>query len=418
MRMAINMRGSGVKTVWGLVLALVMVASVHACSCGKNEEEAAVPVPNKYGFIDEGLSVRTDTVRSGAAFGKMLMDYGMSGADAANLISASREVFDARKFRSGSVLDAYFSCDSVGREKLEYLVYTASRLGSTVFRCADSLYAWNYVKPITHQRRIAHVKIKSSLWNDLIAAGASPELTTNLVDIFQWSINFFGIQEGEQFQIIYTQSVCEDEVVAIDTVHFCLYTPNEGKQVGAMYYDIGSSYGKYWGKNGEGMKKMFLKAPLRYNRISSRFTYRRKHPVTGKIRPHTAVDYAAPKGTPVYALGNGRVTLCGWDNSGGGNRIKIKHAQGYETCYMHLWKFAPGIRSGSVVSQGQLIGYVGSTGRSTGPHLDFRIWQNGKPLDPLKISSPNTDPLPRKYLEDYNAKYDAYLKELEEAELQ
>ena len=122
MEVSVNMRISVADMALGLVLALGLMLSVQACSCGKNEEEAAVPVPNKYGFIDEGLRVRTDTVRSGAAFGKMLMDYGMSGADAANLISASKDVFDARKFRSGSVLDAYFSCDSVGREKLEYLV--------------------------------------------------------------------------------------------------------------------------------------------------------------------------------------------------------------------------------------------------------------------------------------------------------
>lgn len=394
------------------LLYLAMTVAMISCGSRSSEAEQVQPEPNKYGFYDYNLSVQHDTVQAGAAFGKMLMDYGMSGSDAATLISRSKNIFDVRKFRSGSTMDAYFSTDSTGSQHLEYLVYTQNRLGSTVFHCTDSLYAWEYRKPVTHERRIADVRIKSSLWNDLIDAGASPELTTNLVDIYQWSINFFGIQSGERFQIIYSQSVCEDEVVAIDTVHFCLYTGNDGKQVGAMRYDIGPNYGKYWGKGGDGMKKMFLKAPLRYNRISSRFTYHRKHPVTGKVRPHTAVDYAAPKGTPVYALGNGRVSACGWDNSGGGNRIRIKHAQGYETCYMHLWKFAPGIRTGSIVSQGQLIGYVGSTGRSTGPHLDFRIWQNGKPLDPLKVSSPNTDPLPKKYLDDYNKKYDAYLKEL------
>ena len=154
---------------------------------------------------------------------------------------------------------------------------------------------------------------------------------------------------------------------------------------------------------------MFLKAPLKYNRISSRFSYHRRHPVTGKVKAHTAVDYAAPSGTPVHAIGDGTVTLCGWDPTGGGNRIKIKHIQGYESCYMHLSRFAKGIRAGSRVSQRELIGYVGATGTATGPHLDFRIWHNKKPIDPLSLNSPASEPLDRRYLEEFNRIYDQYM---------
>ena len=179
-----------------------------------------------------------------------------------------------------------------------------------------------------------------------------------------------------------------------------------------MLYDSGLGERTYWDKGGESLKRMFLKAPLKYNRISSKFSYSRKHPVTGKVKAHTAVDYAAPTGTPVHAIGDGTVSACGWDPTGGGNRIRIKHMRGYESCYMHLSRFAPGIRTGSRVNQGQLIGYVGATGTATGPHLDFRIWENGRPIDPLKLNSPASEPLAKEHLEAFTAVYDAYMKEI------
>ena len=161
----------------------------------------------------------------------------------------------------------------------------------------------------------------------------------------------------------------------------------------AIRFDQGDHGNKYWNEKGESMRKAFLKAPLKFSRISSKFTYHRKHPIYGTVRPHTGVDYAAPAGTPVHALGDGVVTRASWDSHGGGNYVKISHPNRYETGYMHLKGYAKGIKPGVRVSQGQVIGYVGSTGASTGPHLDFRIWKNGTPLDPLKIESPSAEPI-------------------------
>ena len=211
--------------------------------------------------------------------------------------------------------------------------------------------------------------------------------------------------------MIYDQTLCEGEVVSIDTVHFCLFTPESGREVAAVRFRTADG-AAYWDKGGESLKRMFLKAPLKYNRISSRFSYARKHPVTGVVRPHTAVDYAAPTGTPVHAIGDGTVTKCGWDGGGGGNRIRIKHARGYETSYMHLSKFAPGIKVGSRVSQGDLIGYVGATGTATGPHLDFRVFENGKAIDPLSLNSPASEPLDTALRADFNRLYDHYMAEI------
>ena len=399
-------------------LALLCALALAAiCSCGRKgenqtTEEAAVEELPAIGFYFGRYECDSTSIKSGDTFSTLMTRLGLGGTDTYRLTTLCDSVIDLRKIKAGNAVRAYYeSTDST--RTLRYVVYDQSKVRSTVFQCSDSLAVWNYDKPVEHQRRLADVTIRSSLWNDMLEAGATPNLIMNLADIYQWSINFFTLQPQDRFRIVYTQSVCEGEVVAVDTVHFSLFTSREGKEVGALRYEVPSS-GKntYWDKGGESLKRMFLKAPLRYNRISSRFSYSRKHPVTGKVKAHTAVDYAAPTGTEVYAIGDGTVTKCGWDGTGGGNRIKIKHMRGYESSYMHLSRFAKGIKVGSRVSQGQLIGYVGATGTATGPHLDFRIWENGRPIDPLSLNSPASEPLEKKYLDEFNAMYDKYLVEI------
>ena len=399
-----------------ITIFVLLAAAVFACKPKSSEEvpaeaiqEEEVPV---IGFFPDRYEADTLTIKSGETFSVLMNRLGLGAADAYKLSEMCDSLFDLRTLRAGHKMQAYYDrSDSL--RPLKYVVYEHNKIRSTVFQCGDSLAIWNAEKPVEKERKMADVTITSSLWNDMIAANASPTLIMNLADIYQWSVNFFALQPEDRFQIIYTQSVCEGEVVAIDTVHFSLFTSNDGKQTAAVRFDTGSgSSNTYWDKGGESLKRMFLKAPLKYSRVSSGFTYRRKHPVTGKIRAHTAVDYAAPTGTPVHAIGDGTVTLCGWDSSGGGNRIRIKHMRGYESCYMHLQKFAKGIRAGSRVKQGELIGYVGSTGTSTGPHLDFRIWENGKPIDPLKLNSPASEPLSSEHMESFNALYEAYMAEI------
>ena len=158
----------------------------------------------------------------------------------------------------------------------------------------------------------------------------------------------------------------------------------------------------YYDEQGNSLRKTFLKAPLNYKRISSHFSYARKHPVYHIVRPHTGVDYAAPAGTPVVALGDGVVTFRAY-KGGGGNTIKIRHNSTYETAYLHLSKYAKGLKVGQYVKQGDVIGYVGSTGASTGPHLDFRVWKNGTPVNPLTLESPSTEPVPAELKQAYDS---------------
>ena len=394
-------------------IAVLLLLALAAC--GPRGEITVGPLeevpPPLIGFFPDYYAADTLSIRTGETFSGLMNRLGMGSQATYDLVQLCGDVFDVRKLRAGNEVQAYYSPDAP--RTLEYVVYVQDRIRSIVFRCTEPMAIWQVEKPVEHVRRMTDVQINSSLWNDMIASGGSPELIMTLADIYQWSVNFFALQKGDRFRMIYDESVCEGEVVGIDTVHFCLYIAAGGKEVAAVRFDTGDgTRSTYWDKGGESLKRMFLKAPLKYNRISSGFTYARKHPVTGQVRAHTAVDYAAPTGTPVHALGDGTVLRIGWDPGGGGNRIRLKHAQGYETSYMHLSKFAPGLKAGSRVSQGQLIGYVGSTGLSTGPHLDFRVFQNGKAIDPLSLNSPASEPLDAKFRPAFDALYDKWMAEL------
>lgn len=377
-----------------LALSLFVAACASETSEGDSQSpESSTAVHHPLGFDTSLYVADSGKVRSGETFPGLMKRYGLNPSLADSLLRKGRGQFDPRKMKAGNPVCAYYSVDSLNR-RLEYFVYENSAVSSTVFGCGDSLYVRICEKPVEHQMRVADVTINSSLWNDMIAAGISPLLIVELADIYAWTVNFFALQKGDRFRAVYHQSVCEGKVVAIDSVSFAIYDsgPSYSRMAIRLDQKDGSS-SKYWSETGESLRKAFLKAPLKFNRISSGFTYRRKHPVTGKVRAHTAVDYAAPKGTPVHAIGDGSITLCGWDGSGGGNRIKIRHMNGYESSYMHLSGFAKGIKAGTRVTQGQLIGYVGSTGTSTGPHLDFRIWKDGVPIDPLKMEAPAVEPI-------------------------
>lgn len=386
---------------------ILLAAACLAVCCGRRApvEDAEQRPDPVLGFYTEDFAADTSEVVYGETFSGLFCRLGMSAPATFELTSLCDTVFDVRKLRAGNRVTAFYSPDSL--RTLKYVVYDNDRVRSTIFRCTDSLAVWTYDKPVTIETRTCDVTIHSSLWNDMVEAGISPLLIVELSDIYAWTVNFFNLQEGDRFRAIYDQKVCEGEALGVSKVDFCIFNAN-GKDYYAIRFDQHDGGNIYWNENGESLKKAFLKAPLKFSRISSRFSYSRRHPVTGKVRAHTAVDYAAPTGTPVHAIGDGVVTLCGWDSHGGGNRIRIKHVNGYETAYLHLSKFAKGIRSGSHVIQGQTIGYVGSTGMSTGPHLDFRVWKDGKPVDPLKMISPPAAPLAKENLDSLQILFNHY----------
>lgn len=326
----------------------------------------------------------------------------MNGQEAFRLINACDSVFDVRTLRVGQSYRAYYSAE----DELEYLVYDRDRKSCIVFDCSEPHEAWVYEKPIEYNEKYADVTISSSLWNDMIAADVSPLLILTLSDIYAWTVDFFGLQKGDRFRVLYQEKVCDGEVIAVDTVKYAVFTHN-GDDFPAIMYDQGDGGNIWWNEKGESMRKAFLKAPLKYSRISSGFSYARKHPVTRKVQPHTGVDYAAPKGTPVMTIGDGVVTSVKYEGAGG-NTVRIRHNSVYSTAYLHLSKYAKGLKVGQRVRQGDVIGYVGSTGRSTGPHLDFRVWKNGTPINPLKMDSPPAEPIKQDHMAAFESAMAGY----------
>lgn len=396
------------------IATLFFVVLVLA-SCEERNHRHSDTAPNDsippLGFWTDSLVLESSQIKSGETFSGTMTRLGMSATDAYNLASISADTFDVRKMRAGNRMDAYYSQDSLSRT-LEYVVYENSRILSTIFKCKDSLAVWTYEKPVTVRDKYSDITIKVSLWNDMLEAGASPLLISELSEIFAWTVDFFTLREGDRFRVFYTEKVCEEEVIDIDNIAYCLY--NRGSyELNAICFDQGDGGNKYWNEKGESMRKAFLKAPLKFNRISSTFTYHRKHPVYGTVRPHTGVDYAAPSGTPVRTIGDGTVISAGWDSKGGGNMIKIRHNSVYTTAYLHLKGFAKGIKSGARVHQGDVIGYVGSTGASTGPHLDFRVWKNGTPINPLTMESPSAEPAKQENLPAIDSIYHAFRDQIQ-----
>ena len=379
-----------------IIISVAAALALSLTGCGRGHETAEEAVQKDtvlpLGFLTDTLDMESYKVKYGETFSGIMTRLGMGASDAYRLatISQADSTFDLRKVRADNIIDAYYLRDTANR-RLEYAVYHHDKIHSTIFKCADSLAIWGYDKPVSIESKYSDITISTSLWNDMLEAGASPLLILDLADVYAWTVDFFGLQEGDRFRCFYDQKVCEGEVISIEDIRFSVFT-RDTLNLYAIYYDQGDGGNKYWNEKGESMRKAFLKAPLKFTRISSRFTYHRKHPIFGDVRAHTAVDYAAPAGTPVMALGDGTVISAGW-GGGGGNTVKIRHNSVYTTAYLHLSRYAKGIKAGVHVQQGQVIGYVGSTGNSTGPHLDFRVWKNGTPIDPLRLESPSAEPI-------------------------
>lgn len=398
---------------------LLSVLSLYFCvSCAEDkpknistvetveqEEIVSQQEVHPIGFCPDTLVMKEGTVQKGQFFSNLLTSLGMSYSESYDLTQACDTIFDVRTLRVGNAYKAYFSehqSDSPGTvSRLEYLVYDKDRMNQVVFDCQPPYAVWNYQKPIEYVERYADVTISSSLWNDMLAADISPLLILNLSDIYAWTIDFFGLQKGDRFKVLYQEKLCDGEVVAVDTVRYAVFS-HGGTEFPAIMFDQKDGGNLWWNEKGESMRKAFLKAPLQYSRISSGFTYARKHPITRKVQPHTGVDYAAPTGTPVMTIGDGEVIERGYKGAGG-NTVKIRHNSIYTTAYLHLSKYAAGLKVGDRVKQGDVIGYVGSTGRSTGPHLDFRVWKNGTPINPLTMDSPPAEPIGEDNMPAFNS---------------
>ncbi|MBR4837556.1 MAG: peptidoglycan DD-metalloendopeptidase family protein [Bacteroidales bacterium] len=397
---------------------LILLLFLFSCKGGDEntttrKESRRKPEPKYlYGICIDSLDVVEGNVKKNEFLANILQKEGVSYNTINYIDRNQRKVFDVRKIKVGNKYTFLMSRDSVPQAK--YWIYEIDRTNYAVFKLTDSLSAWRGEKEVITEIEHVGVEIKSSLWNAMAEAGCDASLILELSDIYAWTIDFFGIQEGDSCKAVF-----EKKYIAGDSVSFGIgnvlaaYFKNNGEGKYAFSYEQNGRK-EYFDENGDNMRKAFLKAPLNYRRISSKFSNGRMHPVYHVVRPHHGVDYAAPTGTPVQSIGDGTVIAKGWDKKGGGNYVKIKHNSTYTTTYMHLSKFGKGISQGCKVKQGQTIGYVGSTGASTGPHLDFRLQKNGTYIDPLKFKSPSAEPVKKENREEYKKHIENLMKILKE----
>jgi len=410
------------KILTKILLLIIVLTLTFSCNntpkVEKKTQEKTDTIPKvkenlKFGINIYSYTVNEKKIKQNQNISDILLPYGISNKKIFSIALAD-SIFNIRKIRTGNKYFTFQQNDSAKTQNdsaktLDYLVYQINKIKYVVFDFTDSVNIKLGEKEVITKRRKITGEIKSSLWNAFVDVDEDPMLANDLSEIYAWTIDFFGIQKGDKFTIIYDELMVDSEKVGTGTIYSTLFT-NSGKDFYAFRFLQDSIY-TYFDENGNSLRKTFLKAPLKYSRISSRFSNSRFHPVLKIRRPHHGVDYAAPRGTPVYSIGDGKVIKKGWDH-GGGNFVKIKHNSVYTTTYMHLSKFASGIKVGDFVTQSQVVGYVGSTGLATGPHLDFRVYQNGHAIDPLKMEAPPAEPVKKENMQEFNEVKDGFIGEL------
>ncbi len=372
-------------------VALLLWSCKESNTTASQQQEIEVIENRVYGILSDDYLLEHSNINSGETMGKILNSYGVSAVEIDKLDRVTKEIFPLNKIKGGNRYTAFIKRDSLN-PKLDYLVYEENNINYVVFSLQrDSIYAYKGAKPTTIKRNRKSAIIESSMWGAIMEAKLPFALAAEIEDIYQWTVNFFAIQKGDNFSVIYEEKFVEDTIsVGIGRVWGAKF--EHGEQTYYAIPFVQDSTLQYWEADGASLRKQMLKAPLKYSRISSTFSYARLHPIYKTYRPHTGVDYAAPAGTPVQSVADGVVIFKGW-GGGGGNTLKIKHPNNITTGYLHLRGYADGIKVGSHVKQGQVIGYVGSTGASTGPHLDYRVWKGSTPINPLTIPQEPQEPI-------------------------
>jgi len=392
-----------------LIILLLIISAAFSCNgpAGRNNlsftaqadtSATAIPDTTEYflGIPKDSFTLLSGSIKRNGILSSILIEHGISMEEIDRLIKNSAAVFDVRKIRSGNHYTLFCSKDSSARA--EYMVYEHDPTTSYVFSFNDSLNITPYRKEIKSVIKYASATIETSLWDAMLNDGMHPSLVAKLSEIFAWSVDFFGLQKGDSFKVVYEELSIDGQPLDVGKI-YCAEFRGTGTEISAIPF-IQDGRESYFDGEGNSLRKAFLKAPLQFSRVSSRFSSSRLHPILRIRRPHYGVDYAAPIGTPVLAIGDGRITKAGTE-SGSGRVVRITHNSVYSTAYLHLSRFGQGITSGAFVKQGDIIGYVGSSGLSTGPHLDFRIYMNGSPVDPLKVEAPPVEPVSPENIENF-----------------
>jgi len=400
MAVSCNYIYSPARNVISVVLLIILSLTAFSCRSFRSDEtNTVVAAPDSsasvfhkpvllYGIPSGSYNVIKGHISPNRFLSDILDEYHITQQQIDQVIKHSDTVFNVRKMRAWNNYTVLTDTDSIAR--LRYFIYEHDPSLLYIFSFNDSLN----ITPFRNQTRsvikFASAVIETSLWDAMIAGGINPEVAVELSDIYAWTLDFFGLQKGDKFRVIYEERYIDDKPFSTGKIYAAEFI-GSGSSVFAIPM-VQDGKESYYDSDGNSLRKAFLKAPLRFSRISSRYSSGRMHPVLRIVRPHQGVDYAAPAGTPVYSIGDGRVISATIEGESG-RIVRIRHNSVYSTAYLHLSSFADGITGGAMVKQGEIIGYVGTSGLSTGPHLDFRFYKNGYPVDPLQVEAPPVEPV-------------------------
>ena len=401
------------KIVWLLCLFIGLY------SCKKEEEikikepveqEQINPAKYEFGFNLDDFDVLVDTIKSGDSFGKILFENHIGYRKIEEIVQATKDTFDVKRLNIGKRYTVLRTKDSI--QKAKYFIYQPNKINYIVFDFeSDSLpKAFKAKKKVTKVERTASGVITSSLSEFIDDAGLNIYIAHELADIYAWSIDFFRLQKGDSYKLNFTELYIEDSIyVGVDKIKSAVFTHNKTPFYAFDYHsEEFEGINDYYDETGKTLRSQFLKAPVKFSRISSRYNPNRRIKYYGyKKRPHLGTDFAAPIGTPILATASGTV-LESRRRGGNGKYVKIRHNGTYSTQYLHMRN--QNVKKGQVVKQGDVIGWIGMTGNTGGPHVCYRFWKNGKQVDPLKEKLPSAKPIK----EELKAEYLEYIKPLKE----
>ncbi len=390
-------------------VSIAVIIFTFTCCSKKSETTIQKTKPNQFGLAVDNLIEICDTIEADQTLSDILIPHGVSQQRINQIEIAARDIFPLRSFRADDELYIYAKWDSV--ETVKYLVYKKDAVNFVVFDLRDTISIYKKQKPFTIKQFTVSATIKDNLIKTLLDKGIDPNVGYAMADIYESQLDFGMLQENDSFNVIFEEIYVDDKPTAIGKVLASKFNFRK-KDYYAFRFDKEKA-GSYFDEYGKGLVGMFLTAPVKFKyRITSRYSSSRYHPILHRNKAHFGTDYAAATGTPIMTVGNGVVLEAGY-SGGNGNYVKIKHNATYTTQYLHMSRFAKGIRRGVHITQGQTIGYVGSTGLATGPHVCFRFRKNGKQVNPLREKNQFSDPVSKKNKAEFETVKKLWIQKLQ-----
>ena len=384
------------------IFTLLIISFLFSCSLEKNNQVKEDPIRYKFGYDQSKYIFEEKKVKRGDTFGDILEDQGIDYPEIFKALEKTKEDVSFKKLQLGKPYTLIFTNDSI--RALKAFVYHPTIEGYSFIQLRDSVYGKKLIKPRSYRDLTASGSIDNSLYLTLEEQNKDPLLTYYLSDIYAWTIDFFRLAKGDKFKVIYTQAFIDDTIPVAITKVKAAYFVHKGIERYAFEYETDSIKGiiEYLDQDAKNLRRAFLQSPIKFGRISSRYNLRRRIALYGnRVRPHKGTDFAAPVGTEILSTANGTVTEVSYTRANG-NYVKIKHNNTYTTQYLHMRK--ANVKVGQLVEQGDVIGFVGMTGYTSGPHVCYRFWKNGLEVDPFKQKLPEAKPinesLKKKYFSD------------------